>query len=32
MSAFEHNSEGTVTNQVLPAELKLPDRLHGKQK
>lgn len=29
MSAFEHNCEGTMTNQVLPAELKLPNRLHG---
>lgn len=32
MSAFEHNREGTVTNQVLPAELKLANRLHGSQK
>lgn len=29
MSAFEHNGEGTVANQVLPAELKPPDGLHG---
>lgn len=29
MSAFEHNSKGTMTNQVFPVELKLPDRLHG---
>ena len=29
MSAFEHNSKGTVTNQVFPAELKLPNWLHG---
>lgn len=32
MSAFEHNRKGTVTNQVLPAELKLANRLHGSQK
>lgn len=31
MSAFEHNSKGTVTNQVFPVELKLPNRLHGQQ-
>lgn len=29
MSAFEHNCKGAVANQVLSAELKLPDRLHG---
>lgn len=28
MSAFEHNSKGAVANQILPAELKLPDSLH----
>lgn len=28
MSAFEHNCKGAVTNQILPAELKLPDWLH----
>lgn len=31
MSAFEHNCKGAVANQVLPAELKFPDRLHGWQ-
>lgn len=29
MSAFEHNRKGAVTNQILPAELKLAYRLHG---
>ncbi len=29
MSAFEHNGKGSVTNQVFPVELKLPNRLHG---
>lgn len=29
VSAFEHNGEGPMANQVLPAELKPPDRLHG---
>lgn len=29
VSALEHNGEGAVANQVLPAELKLPDGLHG---
>lgn len=32
MSAFEHNCKGAVTNQILPAELKLPDWLHDQQK
>lgn len=31
MSAFEHNREGAVTNQILPAELKPPDRLHDQR-
>lgn len=29
MSAFEHNCKCAMTNQVFPAELKLPNRLHG---
>lgn len=32
MSAFEHNCEGAVTNQILPAELKPPDGLHDQRK
>lgn len=28
MSASEHNCKGTVANQVLPVELKLPNGLH----
>lgn len=31
MSAFEHNSKGAVANQILPAELKLPDSLHDQR-
>lgn len=31
MSAFEHNCKGAVTNQILPAELKLPDSLHDQR-
>lgn len=27
--AFEDDGEGSVSDQVLPAELKLPHRLHG---
>lgn len=30
MSAFEHNCEGPVSNQVFPVELKLPNSLHEK--
>lgn len=30
VSAFEHNGEGTMTNQVFPVELKLANRLHGR--
>lgn len=29
VSAFEHNGEGPMANQVLPAKLKPSDRLHG---
>lgn len=29
MPAFEDDGEGSVPDQVLPAELKLPHRLHG---
>lgn len=29
MPAFEDDGEGSVSDQVLPAELKLPHRLHG---
>ena len=25
MSAFEHHRKGTMTNQIFPVELKLPD-------
>lgn len=32
VSAFEHNRKGAVTNQILPAELKLPDSLHDQRK
>lgn len=31
MSAFEHNCKGAVTNQILPAELKIPDSLHDQR-
>lgn len=31
VSAFEHNCKGAVTNQIPPAELKLPDSLHDQR-
>lgn len=31
VSALEHNSKGAVTNQIPPAELKLPDNLHDQR-